>query len=124
MACRSEDERRAIEIIELLQDHNLCMLAARYASRLGKLHLADKLSDLSNTWKENNKPENSMNNFETTQDTLMTENESEDLNESIIIPVKKLNSDSLLKPIVSTFCGRILKLRLHFITNTCNFSLY
>lgn len=100
MACRSEDERRAIEIIELLQDHNLCMLAARYASRLGKLHLADKLSNLNNSWKEN-MANNSMNNFDTTQNDLMTEKESEDLNDSIIIPAKKLDSDSPLKPIVS-----------------------
>ncbi|KPJ05660.1 WD repeat and HMG-box DNA-binding protein 1, partial [Papilio xuthus] len=50
LACRSEIEQRALELMELLKDEKLLPLAAKYASRLGRMHLADKLSDLADRW--------------------------------------------------------------------------
>lgn len=46
MACRSEIEVRAKELIETIACTDLLMLAVKYATKLGRIHLSDKLSDL------------------------------------------------------------------------------
>ncbi|XP_037806076.1 WD repeat and HMG-box DNA-binding protein 1 [Lucilia sericata] len=46
LACRSEIEVRAKELIETIACTDLLMLAVKYATKLGRIHLSDKLSDL------------------------------------------------------------------------------
>ncbi|KAM7345136.1 chromosome transmission fidelity 4 [Cochliomyia hominivorax] len=46
LACRSEMEIRAKELIETIACTDLLMLAVKYATKLGRIHLSDKLSDL------------------------------------------------------------------------------
>ncbi|XP_065367282.1 WD repeat and HMG-box DNA-binding protein 1 [Calliphora vicina] len=46
LACRSEIEIRAKELIETIACTDLLMLAVKYATKLGRIHLSDKLLDL------------------------------------------------------------------------------
>lgn len=46
IACRSEMEARAKELIEMIASPALLPLAAKYASKLGRIHLAEKLGEL------------------------------------------------------------------------------
>lgn len=46
LACRSEMEMRAKELIETIACTDLLMLAVKYATKLGRIHLSDKLSEL------------------------------------------------------------------------------
>lgn len=46
LACRSEIEIRAKELIETIACTDLLMLAVKYATKLGRIHLSDKLSEL------------------------------------------------------------------------------
>lgn len=46
IACRSEMEARAKELIEMLAMPSLLPLATKYASKLGRIHLAEKLNEL------------------------------------------------------------------------------
>lgn len=46
LACKSEMEFRARELIELIAMPEIVPIAARYASGLGRIHLAQKLQDL------------------------------------------------------------------------------
>ncbi|CAG9796474.1 unnamed protein product [Diatraea saccharalis] len=91
LACRSEIEQRALELMELLKDERLLPLAAKYASRLGRMHLAEKLTDLADTWERDADTHNIAQNTHfqelDTQETYDVTN-SEELNASIIIPQK------------------------------------
>lgn len=46
IACRSEMEARAKELIEMLASPQLLPLAIKYAGKLGRIHLAEKLGEL------------------------------------------------------------------------------
>lgn len=46
IACRAEMEARAKELIEMIASPALLPLAVKYATKLGRIHLADKLSEL------------------------------------------------------------------------------
>lgn len=46
MACRSENEVRAKELVEMTASPNLLPLAIKYANKLGRIHLSAKLSEL------------------------------------------------------------------------------
>lgn len=46
LACRSEMEMRAKELIETIACTDLLMLAVKYANKLGRIHLSDRLSEL------------------------------------------------------------------------------
>lgn len=46
MACRSEIEMRARDLIEMIGSSSLIPLAARYANKLGRIHLAERLSEM------------------------------------------------------------------------------
>ncbi|XP_073848734.1 chromosome transmission fidelity 4 [Musca autumnalis] len=46
LACRSEMEMRAKELIETISCTDLLMLAVKYATKLGRIHLSDRLSEL------------------------------------------------------------------------------
>ncbi|KAF9801546.1 hypothetical protein SFRURICE_015040 [Spodoptera frugiperda] len=108
LACRSEIEQRALELMELLKDDRLLPLAAKYASRLGRVHLADKLGNLAETWE---KEADKLNVAQTshfqeldTQETYdVTNTETQDLNASLIIPQKvkekKVDADTSLRPV-------------------------
>lgn len=97
--------------MELLKDDRLLPLAAKYASRLGRVHLADKLGNLAETWE---KEADKLNVAQTshfqeldTQETYdVTNTETQDLNASLIIPQKvkekKVDADTSLRPVVST----------------------
>lgn len=52
MACRSELEQRAQELVELIGSQQLLNLAIKYASKLGRMHLADKLGMLARNMEE------------------------------------------------------------------------
>uniref|UniRef100_A0A6M2DXS0 Putative wd repeat and hmg-box dna-binding protein 1 n=1 Tax=Xenopsylla cheopis TaxID=163159 RepID=A0A6M2DXS0_XENCH len=52
LACRSELEQRAQELIELIGSRDLLDLAIKYASRLGRMHLADRLTTMAKTIEE------------------------------------------------------------------------
>lgn len=46
LACRSENEVRAKELVEMIASPNLLPLAIKYANKLGRVHLSAKLSEL------------------------------------------------------------------------------
>lgn len=46
LACRSEMETRAKELIEMIASPVLLPMAIKYASKLGRIHLAEKLGEL------------------------------------------------------------------------------
>ncbi|XP_013111089.2 WD repeat and HMG-box DNA-binding protein 1 [Stomoxys calcitrans] len=46
LACRNEMEMRAKELIETISSTDLLMLAVKYATKLGRIHLSDRLSEL------------------------------------------------------------------------------
>lgn len=46
LACRSEMESRAKELIEMIASPALLPLAIKYASKLGRIHLAEKLNEM------------------------------------------------------------------------------
>ncbi|KAL9914329.1 LOW QUALITY PROTEIN: WD repeat and HMG-box DNA-binding protein 1-like [Glossina fuscipes fuscipes] len=46
LACRGEVETRAKELIETIACPDLLMLAVKYATKLGRIHLADRLTEL------------------------------------------------------------------------------
>ncbi|XP_049691894.2 WD repeat and HMG-box DNA-binding protein 1 [Helicoverpa armigera] len=107
LACRSEIEQRALELMELLKDDRLLPLAAKYASRLGRVHLADKLTNLAETWDKEadklNVAQNSHFQELDTQETYDVTNTEQDLNASLIIPQKvkekKVESETALRPV-------------------------
>ncbi|XP_034835904.1 WD repeat and HMG-box DNA-binding protein 1 [Maniola hyperantus] len=107
LACRSEIEQRALELMELLKDDRLLPLAAKYASRLGRMHLADKLSNLAETWERDADKFNIAQNCHfqelETQETYDVANTEQDLNASLIIPQKtikkKIEIDNPIKPV-------------------------
>lgn len=85
LACRSEIEQRALELMDLLKDERLLPLAAKYASRLGRVHLADKLTNLAETWEKDTDKASVGQHFVTldTQESYDVSN-SEEMNSSII----------------------------------------
>lgn len=96
--------------MELLKDDRLLPLAAKYASRLGRMHLADKLSNLADTWeRETDKLNVAHSHFQEldTQETYDVTSTEQDLNASLIIPQKsvKKNVETVtpIKPAVSGF---------------------
>lgn len=107
LACRSEIEQRALELMELLKDERLLPLAAKYASRLGRMHLADKLTSLSETWERESDKMNVAQNSHfiemDNQDTYDVTNTEQDLNASLIIPLrsdeKKNETVAPIKPV-------------------------
>ncbi|XP_067007806.2 WD repeat and HMG-box DNA-binding protein 1 isoform X2 [Anabrus simplex] len=46
LACRSGLEHRAVDLCELMPSHQVVELAVKYASKLGKMHLASRLSEV------------------------------------------------------------------------------
>ncbi|KAJ9590981.1 hypothetical protein L9F63_015987 [Diploptera punctata] len=46
LACRGGQEYRAVEMCNLMPSHHVAQLAMKYASKLGKMHLADKVSEV------------------------------------------------------------------------------
>lgn len=46
LACRSGFEYRAVEICDLMPSHHVVQLAMKYASKLGKMNLADKVAEV------------------------------------------------------------------------------
>ncbi|PNF36311.1 hypothetical protein B7P43_G00541, partial [Cryptotermes secundus] len=46
LACRSGLEYRAVELCDLMPSHHVVQLAVKYASKLGKMNLADKVSEV------------------------------------------------------------------------------
>ncbi|KAL0901352.1 hypothetical protein ABMA27_006631 [Loxostege sticticalis] len=107
LACRSEIEQRALELMELLKDDRLLPLAAKYASRLGRVHLADKLTDLGAAWERDadnlNVARNSHFQELDTQETYDVTSTEQDLNASLIIPQKakekKTETVTPIKPV-------------------------
>lgn len=90
--------------MELLKDDRLLPLAAKYASRLGRMHLADKLTDLSETWERETDQLNVGTHFHEldTQETYDVTN-TDNLDTSLIIPQKpkKTEAANTIKPVVS-----------------------
>ncbi|XP_013135279.1 PREDICTED: WD repeat and HMG-box DNA-binding protein 1 [Papilio polytes] len=98
LACRSEIEQRGLELMELLKDEKLLPLAAKYASRLGRVHLADKLSDLADRWRE---AELVVAHTHFQELESQTNDTQEEINSSIIIPqrIKKKVDSVPIKPV-------------------------
>ncbi|PSN43420.1 WD repeat and HMG-box DNA-binding protein 1 [Blattella germanica] len=46
LACRSDLENRAVELCNLMPSHQVVQLAMKYASKLGKMHLTDKVAEV------------------------------------------------------------------------------
>ncbi|GBP37504.1 WD repeat and HMG-box DNA-binding protein 1 [Eumeta japonica] len=107
LACRSEIEQRALELMEFLKDDRLLPFAVEYASRLGRMHLADKLSNLAETWQKETDKLNVAQNIHfnelDTQETYDVNNTQDDLNASLILPVKtkekKIENVNNIKPV-------------------------
>lgn len=107
--------------MELLKDDRLLPLAAKYASRLGRMHLAEKLSNLSETWERQSETLNvaQSSHFPGLESQEINEvtNSEQDLNTSLIIPQKtskkKMESDTTIKPVVSIII---------FLELSCSFS--
>lgn len=55
MACKSDLEHRARELLELIAIPEIIPIAAKYASGLGRIHLAQKLAELMPEIEEKNK---------------------------------------------------------------------
>lgn len=93
--------------MELLKDDRLLPLAAKYASRLGRIHLAEKLTNLADAWESDadqlNVAQNSHFQDLETQETYDVTS-TEDMNVSLIIPQKskekKTGTAMLIKPVV------------------------
>ncbi|CAG4978098.1 unnamed protein product [Parnassius apollo] len=106
LACRSEIEQRALELMELLKDDRLLPLAAKYASRLGRMHLADKLTNLAEEWEKEAEKLNVAQNshfqeLESQEIYDVTSTAQEDMNTSLIIPQKikkKVDNVTPIKP--------------------------
>lgn len=98
--------------MELLKDDQLLPFAAKYASRLGRSHLADKLANLAESWERDADKLNTAQNSHfvalDTQETYDVTNSDQDLNASLIIPVKtkekKAETVTPIKPVVSLIC--------------------
>jgi hypothetical protein len=94
--------------MELLKDDRLVPFAAKYASRLGRVHLADKLTNLAESWERDadklNVAQNSHFHELDTQETYDVTSSEQDLNASLIIPQKakerKGESVAPIKPVV------------------------
>ncbi|KAI5644928.1 minichromosome loss protein, mcl1, middle region domain-containing protein [Phthorimaea operculella] len=102
LACRSEIEQRALELMEILKDERLLPLAAKYASRLGRVHLADKLTDLAHEWERDGNTAHNNAQFEALSATETYDVTSEDLNQSLIIPQRakeKKETVNNIKPV-------------------------
>ncbi|XP_050666670.1 WD repeat and HMG-box DNA-binding protein 1 [Leptidea sinapis] len=107
LACRSEIEARALELMELLKDERLLPLAAKYASRLGRMHLADKLTDMAETWEREADKLNVAQNIHfqelESQETYDVSSTDQDTNASFIPPQKdvkkKIENGTPIKPV-------------------------
>ncbi|XP_072941317.1 WD repeat and HMG-box DNA-binding protein 1 [Epargyreus clarus] len=104
LACRSEIEQRALELMELLKDSRLVPLAAKYASRLGRVHLADKLASLAEAWQaEATEAAEQQTHFHQldSQETYDVTSTDHDLNASLIIPQKTAKKPEVapIKPV-------------------------
>lgn len=100
--------------MDLLKDDRLLPLAAKYASRLGRVHLADKLTNMAEAWKEEQTTVKNTH-FEVldAQETYDVAN-AEELNKSIILPFKGRDKDveviNDIKPAVSKYYYMFLML--------------
>ncbi|KAL4716859.1 hypothetical protein ACJJTC_012670 [Scirpophaga incertulas] len=105
LACRSEVEQRALELMELLKDDRLLPLAAKYASRLGRMHLAEKLTNLADAWERDSDKLNLAHNSHfqelDTQETYDVTDTEQEMNTSLIIPQKTKDTKTFenVKPI-------------------------
>lgn len=72
MACRSENEARAKELIEMLALPSLLPLAIKYANKLGRIHLAERLSELLPQFEEKEKESTKYDENEAARDLLLS----------------------------------------------------
>lgn len=72
IACRSEMESRAKELIEMIALPSLLPLATKYASKLGRIHLAEKLSELLPQFEEQQKERELYDETEVAGDMLLS----------------------------------------------------
>lgn len=92
--------------MEILKDDRLLPLAAKYASRLGRMHLADKLTNLAESWEKVDRLNIAQNSHFQELDTqeIYDVTSTEDLNASLIIPQKtkekKVGNITPIKPVV------------------------
>lgn len=64
-------ESRAKELIEILATPNLIALAIKYASKLGRIHLAEKLNELLPQFEKEEKERNQYDEHESASDLLL-----------------------------------------------------
>lgn len=95
-ACRSEMEARAKELIEMLASPSLLPLAIKYASKLGRMHLAEKLGELLPQFEEKEKERELYDETETACDLLL----SVPVVAQNLIQANK-NSNSAFVPVIS-----------------------
>lgn len=79
IACRGEMEARAKELIETLASPHLLPLAIKYASKLGRIHLAEKLGELLPQFKEQEKERDRYEEGEQATDMLLDSPATENL---------------------------------------------
>lgn len=72
LACRSEMEARAKELIEMIASPSLLPLAIKYASKLGRMHLAEKLGELLPQFEEKERERELYDETEAASDLLLS----------------------------------------------------
>lgn len=72
LACRSEMEARAKELIEMIASPSLLPLAIKYASKLGRMHLSEKLGELLPQFEEKAKERELYDETEAASDMLLS----------------------------------------------------
>lgn len=105
LACRTEMEARAKELIEMIASPTLLPLAIKYASKLGRMHLTEKLGELLPQFEEKEKERELYDETEAAGDLLLS------------VPVVAQNLIQANKNSSSAFVPVIIISNIPFIAN-------
>lgn len=112
LACHSENETRAKEFIEMLALPSLIPLVMKYATKLGRIHLADKLGELIPQFEENEREREKYDENEAANDLLMSTSTS-----NIIRANQQKTTTPSIIPVSSVFTLCISKQFFHNLMN-------
>lgn len=99
IACRSEYEPRAKELIEMIALPSLLTLATKYASKLGRIHLAEKLGELLPQFEEQEKEREKYDENEAASELLLSTPTAQNL----IRSNQEKNSTTSVVPVCSPY---------------------
>lgn len=96
IACRSESEPRAKELIEIIAMPALLPLVIKYATKLGRIHLAEKLGELLPQFEEQEKEREKYDENEAANELLLS---TPTLNGNLIHANLEKNSTPSIVPV-------------------------